>query len=40
MPVPSGISTLAVENARADTAIQLAIDLYFANRNTITTVLY
>ena len=48
MPVPSNLllhpqaTTVTVENARTDTAsaLQLAIDFYFANRNTTTTVLY
>ena len=46
MPVPSNFflhpqaTTVTVENARTDTALQLAIGFYFANRNTTTTVLY
>ena len=45
MPASSKISlqpqaTVTVEHARTDTAIQLAIDFYYANRNTTTTVLY
>ena len=46
IPVPSNFflhlqaTTVTVENARTDTALQLAIDFYFANRNTTTTVLY
>ena len=46
MPVPSKISlhpqatNVTVENAHTDTTIQLAIDFYYANLNTITTVLY
>ena len=46
MPVPSNLllhpqaTTVTVENTRTDTAsaLQLAIDSYFANRNTTTTV--
>ena len=43
MPVPSlhpQATTVTVKNAPTDTAIQLAIDFYYANRNTTTTVLY
>ena len=45
MPASSKISlhpqaTVTVEHARTDTAIQLAIDFYYANHNTTTTVLY
>ena len=43
MPVPSlhpQATTEAVENTCTDTAIQLAIDFYDENRNTIPTVLY
>ena len=48
MPVPSNFflhpqaTTVTVENARTDTtsALHLAIDFYFANRKTITTILY
>ena len=49
MPVPSNfflhpqVTTVTVENIRTDTAsaLQLAIDFHFANRNTTTTtVLY